>query len=152
MVAMPNQTPEGYNILIYRLVDTEPSKINFADAVKAFAMFNDVRISEDGQAKGYIVVFDMKGLRLGHLARIQLSPMRIFMSYIQEAHPVRLKKVYVVHTASFINQIMILLKPLIKSELLSLLHFTTQGPLEIFAKELLPEVNSYQIIIKNMLF
>lgn len=93
MVAMPNQTPEGYNILIYRLVDTDPSKINFADAIKAFAMFNDVRISEDGQAKGYIVVFDMKGLKLGHLARIQLNPMRIFMSYIQVCFNVYIYKI-----------------------------------------------------------
>lgn len=83
MVSLPNKTPEGYHILVYRLQDTDPSKVNFAEAVKTFAMFNDVRISEDGIAKGYIVVFDMKGLRIGHLTKIQLGPMRAFMSYIQ---------------------------------------------------------------------
>ena len=39
----------------------------------------------------------------------------------------RLKKIYVVHAAAFINQVMAILKPLIKSELLGLLSFTSTG-------------------------
>lgn len=141
MVAMPKTTPEGYQILIYRLSDTDPSKMKFGEAVKAFCMFNDVRISEDKLAQGYVVVFDMKGLRLGHLTRIKFGPLKTYMSYIQEAHPVRLKKIYIVNTNIFINQIMNLVKPLIKSELLGLLEFTSQGPSEKIPLELLPEVN-----------
>lgn len=45
MISMPKQTKEGYQILIYRLVDTDPSKIIFADAIKGFCMFNDIRLS-----------------------------------------------------------------------------------------------------------
>lgn len=83
MVGMPIKTQEGYKVLCYRLSDSDPSKVNFANAVKAFCMFNDVMISQDGIIEGYIVVFDMKGLRLGHLAKIQLGPLRTFMAYIQ---------------------------------------------------------------------
>lgn len=83
MIALPNKTPEGYHILIYRLINPDPSKMHFGDAVKAFCMFNDIRISEDILTEGYVVVFDMKGLRLGHLARVQLGPLRTFMAYIQ---------------------------------------------------------------------
>lgn len=138
MVALPKQTPEGYHILVYRLIDSEPSRLQFSDAVKAFCMFNDYRISCDGLVEGYIVVFDMRGIRLGHVARVQLGAMRTFMAYIQDAHPVRLKKVYVVHTASFINQIMALVKPFLRSELSSLLHFTVHGPLDVLTADLLP--------------
>lgn len=35
---------------------------------------------------------------------------------------------------------MMIVRPLIKSELLSLLQFTTQGPLEAFTSDLMPEV------------
>lgn len=160
MVSVPKTTPEGYHILIYRLSDTDPAKMNFSDAIRSFCMFNDMRISEDGLTEGYIVVFDMKGLKLGHLAKIQLGSLRAFMSYIQvwcdtltlcammfyrikifqEGHPVRLKKVLVIHAASFINQIMMIVRPLIKSDLLSLLQFTTQGPLDVFTSDLIPEV------------
>lgn len=83
MVGLPIKTQEGYKVLCYRLSDTDPSKVNFANAVKAFCMFNDMMISQDGIIEGYIVVFDMKGLRLGHLAKIQLSALRTFMAYIQ---------------------------------------------------------------------
>lgn len=52
----------------------------------------------------------------------------------------RLKKVLVIHAASFISQIMMIVRPLIKSDLLSLLQFTTQGPLDVFTSDLIPEV------------
>ncbi|XP_063708337.1 uncharacterized protein LOC134836970 [Culicoides brevitarsis] len=139
MISLPKLTPEGYRLLVYRLRHTDPSKVNFGEATKAFCMFNDVQISEDGPINGYVVIFDMKGVRLGHLAKVQFGPLRTFMNYIQEAHPVRLKKIYIVHTASFINQIMALVRPLIKSELLGLLKFTTNGPSEFFGPEYLPE-------------
>lgn len=77
------KTQEGYKVLCYRLSDTDPSKVNFSNAVKAFCMFNDMMISQDEIIEGYIVVFDMKGLRLGHLAKIQLGALRTFMAYIQ---------------------------------------------------------------------
>lgn len=141
MISMPNKTQEGYEILIYRLIETDPSKIVFADAIKGFCMFNDIRLSEDLLAEGYVVIFDMKGVRLGHVSRVQLGPLKSFMTYIQEAHPARLKKIYICHAASFVNQVMSLVKPLIKSELMSLLHFTTKGPQTLFDKELLPYVS-----------
>lgn len=59
----------------------------------------------------------------------------------QEAHPVRLKKIYIVHTAWFVNQAFAIVKPFIKTELMSLLQFTTGGPDEIFPLEVLPEVS-----------
>lgn len=65
----------------------------------------------------------------------------MFMQYIQEAHPVRLKRIYVVHTSFFINQIMTLVKPLIRHELLSLLKFTSSGPADVLPAELLPVVS-----------
>lgn len=83
MIALPKQTPEGYQILMYRLTEFEPHKFAFNDALKSFFLFNDIRLSEDGLAPGYIVIFDMKGVCLGHLTRINLSSIRKFMSYIQ---------------------------------------------------------------------
>ncbi|CAB3222128.1 unnamed protein product [Arctia plantaginis] len=140
MVAFPNKTAEGYNVLFYRLSDYDYSKLNFADAVRVFCMFNDVKLSEDqGQAEGYIVIFDMKGCSLGHLTRVTLPALRAFMHYIQNAHPARLKKIHVVHTVSFINQVMCLVKPLIHSNLLNLLNFSSEGPESVVDKALLPE-------------
>lgn len=57
----------------------------------------------------------------------------------QNAHPCRLKKIHVVHTVSFINQVMCLIKPLIHSNLLNLLNFSSEGPEAVVDKDLLPE-------------
>lgn len=139
MAAVSKLTPEGYRVIYYRLWDTNPAKIHFGNAIKAFCMFNDVRLSEDVIVDGYVVVFDMKGLKLGHLAKVQLGPLKTFMAYIQDAHPVRLKKIYIVHANSFINHVMSLLKPLIKTELMSLLQFVTEGPSAVLPVDVLPE-------------
>lgn len=143
MIRVPKKTPEGYELLMYRLIDTDPSKIMFADCLKGFCMFNDIRLTEDLLADGYVVVMDMKGVRLSHITRVQFGPMRSIMAYIQEAHPARLKKIYICHAASFVNQIMAMVKPLIKSEMLQLLHFTTKGPESLFEKDILPKVRCH---------
>lgn len=83
MVALPKLSEEGHHILLYRLADTDYSKLNFADAVRVFCMFNDVKLSEDCLSEGYIVIFDMKGCSLGHLTRVTLPALRAFMHYIQ---------------------------------------------------------------------
>lgn len=139
MIALPKLSSEGYHILLYRLSDTDYSKLNFADAVRVFCMFNDVKLSEDRLSEGYIVIFDMRGCSLGHLTRVTLPALRTFMQYIQSAHPCRLKKIHVVHTVSFINQVMCLVKPLIHSNLLNLLQFSSEGPESAVDLECLPE-------------
>lgn len=83
MVAVPKTTPEGYNVLMYRLADPDTGKLQFVDVLRAFFLFNDVRLSEDGLSPGYIVVFDMKGVCLTHLTKLSLSAVRKFMNYIQ---------------------------------------------------------------------
>ncbi|CAG2064876.1 unnamed protein product [Timema podura] len=83
MVQLPRATPEGYHVLFYRLTDMDPLKLFFLPAIKAFFMFNDVVLSDNGLKPGYVVIFDMKDHTLGHLARITLPLIRKLMYYIQ---------------------------------------------------------------------
>lgn len=83
MIGLPNKTVEGYHVLLYRLSDFDYSKLHFADAIRVFCMFNDIKLSEDRLSNGYIVIFDMKGCSLGHLTRVTLPALRSFMLYIQ---------------------------------------------------------------------
>ncbi|BES98362.1 CRAL/TRIO domain [Nesidiocoris tenuis] len=121
---VPKKTQAGYKVLVYRLVETDPSKFNLQDGLKAFFAFNDATLSEDGLCPGYIVILDMKGCSLGHLARVstQMQHIRTFMIYIQECHPARLKGVHVINSVSFIDKVLSLVKPLMQSELVQLLH------------------------------
>jgi len=83
MIAVPKSTPSGYRVLLFRLKEFEPSKANFSELMKAFFIFADIRISEDGLAPGYVVIFDMKGVSLSHLARVSLPALKKYMVYIQ---------------------------------------------------------------------
>ncbi|XP_072382288.1 alpha-tocopherol transfer protein-like isoform X2 [Diabrotica undecimpunctata] len=137
---LPKLTPEGYRMVMYAVRDGDPTKMVFSECVKTFCMFNDIVLSEDGIEDGYIVIFDMKGVQLGHLARISLPALRCFFLYIQEAHPVKIKGVHVLNTASWVHHIMRIVIPLVKSELLSLVKFHKGNipdglPLEIMPKE-----------------
>lgn len=85
MAPLPSCTPDGYKVLLYRLKDFDPNKTVFKDALRCFLAYNDVRISEDGLCPGYLVVFDMQGTTLHHLARVSmaLQLVKVFMIYIQ---------------------------------------------------------------------
>lgn len=56
-------------------------------------MFNDVIISVDGPINGYVVVFDMEGVCLRHLTRVQFGPLRNFMAYIQVSRRALIKQI-----------------------------------------------------------
>ncbi|XP_069680012.1 alpha-tocopherol transfer protein-like isoform X1 [Periplaneta americana] len=141
MVPINWTSPEGYKVVLFRLVDFDASKFHFVEALKMMFMFLDMYLAEDGLRPGYIAVFDMKGATLGHLARASISAVKTFMNYIQDCQPAALKAVHIINTVSFIDKVMLLVKPFLKSELKQLLHF--HGPPEEIAKfiplEILPE-------------
>ncbi|XP_067014863.2 alpha-tocopherol transfer protein [Anabrus simplex] len=141
LVPLPTPTPEGYRVLLYRMTEYDPSKMHFVTCLKLFFMWNDICLAEDGLVPGYVVVFDMTGVSWGHLMRISLPAIRKFMIYIQDAHPARLKGVHVINTVAFMDRVLAIVKPLMKSELVQLLHL--HGPVESLARfmplSILPE-------------
>ncbi|KAJ8910509.1 hypothetical protein NQ315_012356 [Exocentrus adspersus] len=95
-------------------------------------------VCKENKSPSYIVIFDMKGVQIGHLARVSLPALRCFMMYIQEAHPCRLKAIHVLNTASWIHHVMRLIVPLVRSELLNLVQFHKGNVPEGIALDLLP--------------
>ncbi|KAL1501765.1 hypothetical protein ABEB36_007032 [Hypothenemus hampei] len=138
LIRLPKTTPEGHRVLIYSVRDPDPTKMNFNDVVKGFCMYNDCVLSEDGLQEGYIVIFDMKGVSIGHLARVSLPALKCFMYYIQDAHPCRIKQIHVLNTATWIHHVMRLVVPLVRSELLNLVKFHKGNVPDGFPIELLP--------------
>ncbi|XP_063926747.1 alpha-tocopherol transfer protein-like isoform X2 [Zophobas morio] len=138
LIRLPKTTPEGYRVLLYSVRDPDPTKMIFSDAVKGFCMYNDCVLSEDGLAEGYVVIFDMRGVSIGHLARVSLPALKAFMFYIQDAHPARLKGIHILNTASWIHHIMRIVVPLVRSEILSLIKFHKGMIPEGIPHEILP--------------
>lgn len=118
----PVHDPSGYRILFHRLCNFEPSKYVFSDGMKLLMMMVDGCIHLEGPVPGYVMLFDMKGVQSGHLARLNLSLLRKFFQYIQEGMPIRLHAIHIVNVVPLMGKIMGLTKPFMKKELLSLLH------------------------------
>ncbi|KAL1453849.1 hypothetical protein WDU94_010159 [Cyamophila willieti] len=77
------KTPQGYQVIFHRLHQNEPSKYVFQDSVKILSMSIDACLHVEGTVPGYIFLFDMAGVRLGHLLRLNLGLLSKFFQYIQ---------------------------------------------------------------------
>lgn len=108
-------------------------------------MVADVRFATEDQGRlsdGEIPIFDMAGYTLRHLTKTALGALRIYMKFVQEAHPVRLKEIHVLNCPSYVDKVMAVVKPFIKSEVFKLIHFHLPGaetPYRHFPRSMLPE-------------
>ncbi|EEB19784.1 conserved hypothetical protein [Pediculus humanus corporis] len=143
MVPLPEATPDGYKVVIFKLSDQDPNKFVHLNAAKAMILFNDVRLSEDGIVPGYIVVCDARGYTWAHLSKLNLNVLRVYMKYMQEAKPVRLKGLHVIYSAKIIDKLMTVAKPFMKSELQKLIKIHTSDNMNDFfnyvPQEIMPE-------------
>ncbi|KAH8245726.1 hypothetical protein KR038_001220 [Drosophila bunnanda] len=145
LVPLPGLTPENNKLLFYRLVDFDADKFNFTAGIKVFFMMADCRFAVEDKERlsdGEIPIFDMAGYTLRHLTKTALGALRVYMKFVQEAHPVRLKEIHVLNCPSFVDKVMAVVKPFIKSEVFKLIHFHLPGaetPFRHFPRSMLPE-------------
>ncbi|XP_050350319.1 alpha-tocopherol transfer protein-like [Nymphalis io] len=124
MLPLPNKTKENYKVFIYRLNNPDYDLFNFIDAVKTFFMLADTRLTEeDDIPSGEIPIFDSANITLKFIGKINLSVLRKYMLYTQEAIPIRLKQVHVINTPSYIGKLFALCKPFLKAEVAKLIKF-----------------------------
>ncbi|KAH8289356.1 hypothetical protein KR054_004188 [Drosophila jambulina] len=145
LVPLPGLTPENDKLLFYRLVDFDADKFNFTAGIKVFFMVADCRFATEDKERlsdGEIPIFDMAGYTLRHLTKTALGALRVYMKFVQEAHPVRLKGIHVLNCPSYVDKVMAVVKPFIKSEVFKLIHFHLPGaetPFRHFPRSMLPE-------------
>lgn len=67
-----------------------------------------------------VPIFDMNGYSLRHLTKTVLGVLRIYMKFVQEAHPVRIRQIHVINCPSYLDKVMMVAKPFIKGEVFKL--------------------------------
>ncbi|EDW81525.1 uncharacterized protein Dwil_GK10975 [Drosophila willistoni] len=142
VVPLPGATPEGYRVIIGKLDDLNASNFNYADCMKLYCMIFDYWMYEDGIQPGHVIVIDLKGCSLGHVARIGLLQMKKFLFYLQEAAAIRLIGFHFINIVPFMDKIMALMNPFMKKELTNILYlhndineFYKFVPLEMLPKD-----------------
>ncbi|CAK1541421.1 unnamed protein product [Leptosia nina] len=124
---LPECTKEGYAIFYTHLVDYDPKLFVYQDAIKAALMLIDLWQYEEGTWPGFIIVVDFEGMNLGHLARIDLQSLQQFLYYLQETMLVRLKGLHFNNAPSWIDKLLMMMKPFMKKELMDLVGVHTAG-------------------------
>ncbi|XP_061398021.1 retinaldehyde-binding protein 1-like [Musca vetustissima] len=139
-VPLPQRTPEGYAVIMVKLLDTDPAKFHYGNSVKLYSISQDKWFLENGVIKGLIIAIDMTDAAFGHLTRINLIHLKKAMYFLQEAIPTRLMGLHFLNANSVIDKLMSLMQPFLKKELLEMLHIHTS--METFYKfvprEILP--------------
>ncbi|CAH1112962.1 unnamed protein product, partial [Psylliodes chrysocephalus] len=140
---LPKFTKENYQIFMYRLLTNDVDKYDFVNGAKAFSIVADVRMVEENTiADGEIPIFDMKNFTLKHLTKIVFPLMKKISTYSEEAHPMKLKQVHYVNAPPFFDRFLSLLKPIIKKDVLKMVHFHLPNSDTLFdyiPRDLLPE-------------
>lgn len=119
---LPKLDQSGNRIIFHRLADSRPSQYVLNDGVKLLIMSIDASLYTDGCSAGYIFLFDMTGVRLGHLTRLSINSIRRFFEYLQEGMPVRLKAIHVLNAVWFIDKVLALIRPFMKRELYEMVN------------------------------
>ncbi|XP_075166189.1 alpha-tocopherol transfer protein-like [Haematobia irritans] len=140
---MPKLTPDGYGVVIAKLIDTDTSTFNFAAAIKLVLLTMDIWIQTIGVVRGLIFAIDLQGVKLGHVARIGILDMKKFLYYLQEAIPIRMHGFHFVNPVPFMDKILALMTPFMKKELQNVLRmhsclneFYKYVPQEMLPKEI----------------
>ncbi|XP_055677710.1 retinol-binding protein pinta-like [Lutzomyia longipalpis] len=156
-VPLPGLTPEGYKIIFINLLDHDASKYNFTASLKLYSFISDLHLWTEGTAEGHILLVNMQGMNLGHIARLGLVQMKKYLTYLQDALPLRIKGLYFINANSVTDKLVSMMKPLMNKELISIMRvFTTMEsvykviPQEIFPKELGGSSKSYAELQRDM--
>lgn len=132
-IPLPKPDRNGSRIIFHRLADSRPSQYMFNDGIKLLLMSTEASLYTEGCSPGYIFLFDMENVRLGHLAKLSINSIRWFFEYLQDAMPVRLKAIHVLNAVWFMDKILALIRPFMKRELYEMLHVHTGDVSDIYS-------------------
>ncbi|KAI5722460.1 hypothetical protein M8J76_008718 [Diaphorina citri] len=140
---LPNRTAKGWAVLMGKLDNYDASQLHLDSAIKLLFMHLDSFLLAHPLVPGIIFMFDMQGTSLSHLTRINLSLVRKYLTYVQEAMPLRLKEIRIINVNNVISHIMNLIKPFIHKNHLQYIKLHKPGDLadmyETIPREMLPK-------------
>lgn len=98
-------------------MDSSSANYVFSDHLKAWDMAVSLALAQEGTSVGHVMIADPGKLNFGHIAKMNLSLMRKYLFFIQEAFPVRIKAVHVINTNPLAEKVVSIAKPFLKKEI-----------------------------------
>lgn len=136
---LPRRTPEGFRVIVQALRDPDPAAFVYSSSSKAQFLTMDAVVRAEPTAPGYVCLFDMQGVQMGHMWAWGIRLPRKIFKYLQEGLPLRMQRIHFLNTTPLMDRVMRMLRPFIRKELNSIFQFHTADDLEQFHKFIPPE-------------
>lgn len=92
---------------------TEPDVERTADGTTENA---GLGITDADLADGDVQIVDMNGYTMRHIAYVSIFVLRVYMKFLQEAYPSRLRAMHIINCPSILDKMMSLFKPFIRED------------------------------------
>nr|XP_026488961.1 clavesin-1-like [Vanessa tameamea]XP_026488962.1 clavesin-1-like [Vanessa tameamea] len=159
VLVMPLQV-RSYNnhyIVYHRLVNYDTKNFVFSDIIRAVLMLMDLRQYEDGTWPGFIILIDLNGVSLSHITKLDLQTVQQLLYYLQEAMLVKLKGLHFMNAPSYVDKLLMVIRPFLKKELMNQLCIHQVGsktiekvmPIEALPKDAGGQYKTFEEAKKN---
>lgn len=115
---------------------TEPDVERTADGTTENA---GLGITDADLADGDVQIVDMNGYTMRHIAYVSIFVLRVYMKFLQEAYPSRLRAMHIINCPSILDKMMSLFKPFIREDVYQMVTKAT-----ISISWLITHYNAYQ--------
>ncbi|XP_026488961.2 clavesin-1-like [Vanessa tameamea] len=159
VLVMPLQV-RSYNnhyIVYHRLINYDTKNFVFSDIIRAVLMLMDLRQYEDGTWPGFIILIDLNGVSLSHITKLDLQTVQQLLYYLQEAMLVKLKGLHFMNAPSYVDKLLMVIRPFLKKELMNQLCIHQVGsktiekvmPIEALPKDAGGQYKTFEEAKKN---
>ncbi|XP_055374894.1 alpha-tocopherol transfer protein-like [Condylostylus longicornis] len=142
---LPKRTEEGYVVYMVRFIDNDLDKFNFEAWIKSIFIFFDLQnscLDDNGFSNGEIMVFDMTGLTLKHLTKLNIALLANSISFFEKVITFKIRSIQIINCQPSLDKLLVLIKPLIRKKLFERLKFHLPTEMDKFyefvPKDLLP--------------
>uniref|UniRef100_A0A336LX74 CSON003003 protein n=1 Tax=Culicoides sonorensis TaxID=179676 RepID=A0A336LX74_CULSO len=137
---LPNLTPEGDVVLLWKLINPDVTKFSFKSVLKMGLMTYETDILEKGPPDGCILAIDMEGMTLKHLLNFNIMLGNQAVTFMQDAYRMRLKALCYFNLFPYFDKFLNIFKPMLNKDVANQLKLydSYEGLKELFPLDILP--------------
>lgn len=123
---MPKSTPEGYEILIFRLVDSDPAKFVTKNALRSNVTMLDGKFLTDNELiNGAMGFIDLNGFSFRHFLKAfsSFSLQNTYGKFIHQGTPFKPVRVHVINYPSILKTCMSIIGPRVRRNYMEIVKF-----------------------------
>lgn len=140
---MRKTTPDGYEIVVFRLKDKNARNFNGKNVLRSNVTMLDANfLTREESVNGSIGVIDLSGFTFRHFVKAfkNMSMQNTYGKFVHQGAPWEPIRVHVIHCPGFVKRVVSFLGPRVRSNYMELMNFHDNYEIndDAIPKELLP--------------